>query len=537
MRPPVPGALQACFRFPVRSYPCLEVTKEEAMLVGIDYGTTRTVVATIDRGNYPIVSFHTEDGDTQDWYPSMIAVRGNERLFGLDAATRQREAGWTLLRSFKQQLETLGPTSQLALGTGSATALELLTAFLARLRHDLTTRSNLRVTSQDDMQAVIAVPANANSNQRFLTLEAFRRAGFHVRGLLNEPSAAGIEYAHHYLSAGAGARREFVVVYDLGGGTFDASVISMTARRHEVMSSAGIGQLGGDDFDTLLLDLALEQAGAPPWTAPEQDGLLDECREKKEGLHPNTRRLAIDLGRARQGAGAVVVSTSAFYERCRPFVERTIATLEYAMQGRDWGTVAALYVVGGASALPIVGRLLRERYGRKVRLSPYPHAATAIGLAIVADQDAGYQLRERFTHHFGVWREAEDGHVVAFDVVFAKDSVLPAPGTAPLTCVRRYRPTHNVGHFRYLECSQLTDMGEPTGDITPWDQVYFPFDPPLHEESNLQAVQITRRELGEQWAEERYACDAYGIIEVEIRNHPSPYVRRYRLRSSEPQGT
>ena len=56
------------------------------MLVGIDYGTTRTVVATVDRGNYPIVSFHTEEGDTQDWYPSLVAVRGDERLFGLDAA-------------------------------------------------------------------------------------------------------------------------------------------------------------------------------------------------------------------------------------------------------------------------------------------------------------------------------------------------------------------------------------------------------------------------------------------------------------------
>jgi len=65
-----------------------------------------------------------------------------------------------------------------------------------------------------------------------------------------------------------------------------------------------------------------------------------------------------------------------------------------------------------------------------IRTSPYPHAATAIGLAIAADQDAGYQLQERFTRHCGVWREAEDGRAVAFDVVFAKDSVLPAQGEA-----------------------------------------------------------------------------------------------------------
>jgi actin-like ATPase involved in cell morphogenesis len=514
------------------SYAFLVRIKEDAMLLGIDYGTTRTVVATVDRGNYPVVSFHTAAGDTQDWYPSLITACGAVRLYGLDAARHQDDADWVLLRSFKRQLATLGPAAPLALSTGSVTALELLTAFLTQLRRDLVTRSNLHLTPQEPLEAVIAVPANANSNQRFLTLEAFRRAGFQVRGLLNEPSAAGIEYAHHTRSAGPSARRELVVVYDLGGGTFDASVISMAARRHEVVRSAGIAQLGGDDVDTLLLDLACEQAGLRDWTAAEQARLLEECREKKEGLHPNTRRLAIDLARGREGAGVVVVSTSAFYERCQPLVECTLATLEEAMQGLDWGTVAALYVVGGASALPVVGRLLRERYGRKVRTSPYPHAATAIGLAIAADQEAGYQLQERFTRHFGVWREAEDGRAVTFDVVFAKDSVLPAPGEAPLTCIRRYQPTHNIGHFRYLECSQLTDTGDPTGDLTPWDEVYFPFVPALHTAANLQAISITRLQRETPWIEERYTCEAHGIIAVEMQNQTCHYTRRYHLRGT-----
>jgi molecular chaperone DnaK (HSP70) len=432
-------------------------------------------------------------------------------------------------------LATLGPAAQLPLGTGAVTALELLTAFLTQLRRDLVTRSNLRLTPQEPLEAVIAVPANAHSNQRFLTLEAFRRAGFQVRGLLNEPSAAGIEYAHHAHRAGPSARRELVVVYDLGGGTFDASVISMAARRHEVVRSAGIAQLGGDDVDTLLLDLALAQAGVQDWTASERARLLEECREKKEGLHPNTRRLAIDLARGREGAGAVVVSTTAFYECCQPLMARTLATLEDAMQGLDWGAVATLYIVGGASALPVVGRLLRERYGRKVRTSPYPHAATAIGLAIAVDQEAGYQLRERFTRHFGVWREAEAGRAVTFDVVFAKDCLLPAPGQAPLTCTRRYQPTHTVGHFRYLECSQLTATGEPTGDLTPGDEVYFPFTAPLHEGGTLPTIPITPLACEAPWIEERYACDARGIITVEMQNQTGHYARRYHLRGTAPR--
>ena len=227
------------------------------MLLGIDYGTTRTVVAAVDRGNYPVVSFQTAEGDAQDWYPSLIAVRGDAHLCGLDAARHQDDPDWAVFRSFKRQLAALGPTAQLPLGTGTVTALELLTAFLAQLQRDLVARSNLRLTPPEPLEAMIAVPANAHSNQRFLTLEAFRRAGFHVRGLLNEPSAAGIEYAHHARSAGPSARRELVVVYDLGGGTFDASVINMVARRHEVVRSTGIAQLGGDEVDHVLLDLAL----------------------------------------------------------------------------------------------------------------------------------------------------------------------------------------------------------------------------------------------------------------------------------------
>jgi molecular chaperone DnaK (HSP70) len=510
------------------------------MLVGIDYGTTRTVVAAVDRGNYPVVSFHTADGDTQDWYPSLLAAHGNERRYGLDAAACEGEAEWRLLRSFKRQLPQLGPTAPVALGACSVTALDVLTEFFAQLRRDLSIRSNLRLASRQDLEAVVSVPAHANSNQRFLTMEAFRRAGFRVRGLLNEPSAAGIEYAHHARNAGTAARRELVLVYDLGGGTFDASVIRMTNRQHEVLSSDGIAQLGGDDFDQLLLELALAQSGEPQVTAQERFRLLEECREKKEGLHPNTRKLAIDLGRARADLDEVVVSTAAFYECCLPLIERTMATMESAMQRAEpqalaWKAVAAIYLVGGASTLPIVARLMRERYGQLVRKSSYPHAATAIGLAIAADQDAGYQLRERFTRHFGVWREAEAGRAVAFDVLFAKDCVLPAVDQPRLTCTRRYRPLHNIGHFRYLECSQITDTGEPTGDLTPWDDIYFPFAPHLQAEQNLPAIPIQPQEMEDQWIEERYACDAHGMIEVEIVNQTRQCERTYRLRSSQDQ--
>lgn len=511
------------------------------MLLGIDFGTTRTVVAAADRGNYPVISFHGESGDTEEWYPSIIAARGGEMAFGLDAAARQNDPEWAMLRSFKRGLARLGPESNVEVGGHTLTALDLLTRFLTQLRRDLSERSNLRLKPKESFEAMISVPANSNSNQRFITMEAFRRAGFSVRGMINEPSAAGIEYAHHYSNRNPSSRREYMVVYDLGGGTFDSSVISIAEQRHEVVSSEGIAELGGDDFDNLLLELALGEAGIEEVPQQARVRLLEECREKKEGLHPNTRRIAIDLGRVIEGAGEVVISTGEFYDRCRPLVERTIEAMEASVENlpstaeTDWRSVAAIYLVGGSSELPIIARMLRERYGRQVRKSPYPHAATAIGLAIAGDQEAGYHLRERFTRHFGVWREAEDGHSITIDALFEKEALLPEGGGDRLTRARRYRPAHNIGHFRYIECSRIDERGQPTGDITPWDEIYFPFDPSLEDESRLERVPVARADLGGQLIEEVYSVDEHGIIEVEIINHTSRYRRGYKLHGTRRQ--
>lgn len=512
------------------------------MLLGIDFGTTRTVIAAADRGNYPTVSFQPEDGDTLEWYPSVVAARGDEIVYGFDAAQKQGQADWHILRSFKRQLESSGPEDRIEVGQHRLTALELLTGFLTGLRRDLLARSNLRVKRNDPrvkrngaLQAMISVPANANSNQRFITLEAFRRAGFEVRGMMNEPSAAGIEYAHH-LSSGGAAKREVLVVYDLGGGTFDSSVISLVERDHEVLSSEGIAKLGGDNFDIILLDLAMKEAGIDQLADAALIPLLEECRYKKESLHPNTRRITIDLGLAVEGAGEVAIPVSDFYEECRPLIESTIEAMEQVMEksaseaGFDLHEAAAVYLVGGSSDLPLVARLLRERYGRQVRRSPYPHAATAIGLAIAADTDAGYKLRERFTRHFGVWRELNEGQSVTFDPLFEKDTQLPAKGEPPLQRVRRYAPTHNIGAFRYLECSRLDQTGQPQGDIAPWDEILFPFDPALQSDNGLKQMAIMRGERYGNIVEEVYSCDSSGIIEVEIADLTHGFSHRYQLR-------
>jgi len=505
------------------------------MSLGIDLGTTGTVVACSDHGNTPLVSFEGNDGDTLSAWPATLAWRGDELLFGLDAESA-KACGWDWLPSLKPLLGELGPHDTVNLGERQYPLLKLLSATLRQLRHDLRRRSNLPTnTAIDDIW--IAVPANSNSNQRYLTLEGFRQAGFTVRGLLNEPAAAGMEYVQQHHPAGS--KKRHLAIYDLGGGTFDAAAVSIDQCSFEVLSNTGISKLGGNDFDALLLELALQRGGvSEPISPSARLTLLEECRERKEGLTPNTRRIIVDLGRALPDADEVIIDAKTFLARCAPLVQRSIAATTETLDAIPGGSpadsnkdLAAVYLVGGSCMLPIVARLLRERFGRRVRKSAQPHAATAIGLAIAASGNARQRVHDRFSRNFGVWREWETGRGIAFDPIFAKDTPLPDPSGPPLLQVRRYCPVHNIGHFRYLECSAIGNDGRPTGDLTPWDAIQFPLDPALatREDLNRETVQAWP-EGRDQVVEEQYACDANGMIEVTIRNHSGGYERRFRLR-------
>jgi len=511
------------------------------MRLGIDFGTTRTRVAAVLKGNYPLIDFQTETGDLQDWYPSLIAVKGERLRSGLDALAVQHDPEWEMCRSFKRLLADGSPQSLLTVGQVTLSLMEWFTRFLTALREDLFQHSNLDLAAGESLEVMVGIPANANSNQRFMTLGAFRRAGFEVAGMLNEPSAAGIEYAHRYRRSDLTRRREHVVVYDLGGGTFDVSVIRMTDQQHEVLGSDGITHLGGDDFDALLVELTLSQPvlaeSTRKWLARSR--LLNLCREAKESLNQNTRKITVDLGQISLVAGEVLVPVSMFYKECEPLIQKTIQATEAAMRSvfgdaqTDWQSLAGVYLVGGSSELPVLARSLRERFGKRVRRSPYPSAATAIGLAIAADQESGYRLQEKFSLHFGVWRESEEGRKIVFDPIFCKQTLLPRPGGPPLSAVRAYRPAHNVGHFRYIECSHLRDRQDPGGDIISWDEILFPFDPGLSEEDHLERIPVrTWPDASSHWVEERYRCDAQGIIEVTISNRTAGYHRTYRIRGT-----
>jgi molecular chaperone DnaK (HSP70) len=503
------------------------------MKLGIDFGTTRIVIAAADRGNYPLVSFDAPDGATADWYPSLVAVRGSQRRFGWAAWEAQTEEGWTTIRSIKRLLEGAGPRTLIDLGESQVSLQELLEGLTADLRAALLERSNLNVKNEEPLQAVLGVPAHANSNQRFLTVEAFRRAGFDVLGVLNEPSAASIEFGHR--ERAGKSPRESMLVYDLGGGTFDASLVKLDDNIHHVIASEGIPSIGGDEFDQILADLALDAANVPARkrdaiTAAGWFRLLDECRTRKEALNPNSRRIIIELENANPEWQSVEVSVPAFYAAARPLVEETMAATEDLLSKHEQTQFDVLYLTGGGSELPLIARVLRERFGRRVRRSAYTRSATAIGLAIQADRPDTYRLSEQLSRFFGVWREADQGTRIAFDPLFLRGTQLPASGEQPLRIAREYSPVHNIGHFRFLECSHRGPAGDPTGEVTLWDDVRFPFDPKLANSDRLDAERVlisTPASL--ERVQELYECDASGSISVTIENRTSGYSRTYNL--------
>ena len=474
------------------------------MRFGIDFGTTHTVVATIDRGNYPIVSF-----EHADVIPSVVAVDGEGRLrFG------RSEPGWTVLRSFKRLLDDGHPDTEVRIGSVSVPLGELLTRFLAHVRDQLLHHSNAGLRKKDKIEAAVSVPANASTGQRLITMDAYRRAGFDVKAVLNEPSAAGFEYAHRYRET-VTSKREYVLVYDLGGGTFDASLIHMEGRTNEVITSSGVSRLGGDDFDEAIARLILERRGGGEITQE----LLDEVREQKESLNPNSRKFVLE---------DVSVGVEDVYDACTPLIERTLTAMESAMRDprRDsdevaWTELAGIYVVGGASSFAPVRRLLRERFGaHRVRRSLHPYGSCAIGLAIDLDEGAGYKLSERLTRNFGVFREDEGGERISFDVLVPKDTPLPARVS------RRYRAAHNVGHYRFVECGRM-ENGRPEGNLAAWDELLFPFDPALRGR-DLAKVPVQRVGEGPE-VEEIYQCGADGTVTASLRVLDDGFERTLRL--------
>ena len=499
------------------------------MRLGIDFGTTRTVVAAASDGRHPVISFDLGDR-WADHIPGIAARVGDELRFGWEAveAVGQNRSD-AVVRSLKRVITERAPDAMVE--NLNASAEQLLVGFAKHLAGWIQTRSTLEESSSHE--ALIAVPAAASSRQRYLTLEAFDAAGFRVLGMLNEPTAAAIEYAHQNQTVlSERSPKRYVVVYDLGGGTFDTAAVSLEGRNFGLLATEGIGQLGGHDIDEAILQLAARRWDLRPGDLndSERHMLLEACREGKEAVRPQSRRLLVEPP---QGPPPILVNLSDLEPLIEPFIERTLQKVDelfaqlpsHGVDPDDTRQLGALYLVGGAAAFPLVARRLRQAHGRKIRLCSQPHAATAVGLAVAADAEAGIFVREATTRCLGVWRER--GNEKVFDPIVDK-GLLPA--TEGAVVVRRtYQPAHTVGLLRFVECSKVGEDGQPGGDLTPFARVAFPYDPALAQSAPDQLTVRLAPELKTERICETYTYAADGTISVAIENETRGYRKSWVL--------
>jgi len=501
--------------------------------IGLDLGTTNTVVALADRGNFPVLGLEPE---ARSSVPSVIAWDDGHIFIGQQAQESLARSTSRALPSFKRWLGHLEPEADSLRddldpsSTAASKIEELLVAFLAGIRERV-----VRAAGFDEeirIEAMLGVPANANSLQRWRTVSAARTAGFDVLGLVHEPTAAALEHAHRHPLFGRGKAKRHVLVYDLGGGTFDASLVRIDPEGVTVVRSTGIERLGGDDFDRAMADLVLEGSGAKfdQLPAGSQWDLLLRCREAKEAIRPTTKKWIVDLSGIADGE--VSVRASDYADRCAPMVKETVRVLQAALDesGLPESEIDALLLVGGGSELPMVRKRLSDLFATRVRISPHPFASTAIGLAIHADRsNRGAFVSELLSRNFGVWREAESGKRKTFDVLFDRSTPLPAAGDE-LIVTRRYRPAHDVGVFSFEECLELDSDGLPSAGRTPWCEILFPFDPARSVDRTPASLEVEPHSFPpEVVATETWSCDPEGMITVRIERSVPPLASTFLL--------
>lgn len=519
--------------------------------LGIDFGTTNTVVVCSDRGRYPVVPHTVETAIgrvVRDIFPSLLAYdhHTDRLLYGPEAerclAAPGAEQRYSGIRSIKRLLRDYVGAGRVGCDVrpDGFDSIELLRGFGESLRQSLR-RSGL-FAGAEPLEAVITWPANANGAQRYVTRRCFKEAGFEVIGTLNEPAAAAIEFADRMVHGNRTAARKFsgsVVVFDLGGGTFDCSLVRIAAGQFTVIDTAGIEDLGGDDLDRVLASMFVEQLSIvldalPRWQ--RQALLRHACQQKESIASGSVRSLTLipsDLGLA---GDPCTVRVSEYFARLRPVIAPAVDKLWDLVHGaaaRRAGIaperLEGIYLVGGSSKLPLVSDMIAARFPEvRLVMTDKPFTATAMGAAIHSAERV--TLHDILSRHFGVLRLADHGTREYFAPIFDAGTRLPGHGDRPLERTVEYSPRHNIGHLRYFECAAVDPAGRPAAGARAWSDVLFPYDPAISIERQLAPAEIgTRDDLAAHHIRETYSCDSDGVITVRLIRATDGQSRCYEI--------
>jgi len=369
-------------------------------IIGIDLGTTNSEVAVI-RDGQPVV-LPGEDGDPI--LPSVVGLDSQGRLLvGKPARNQFVLAPERTIRSIKRMM---GQETTVALGDTNYTPQEISAIILRTLKQRAETALGMPVR-----KAVITVPAFFNEGQRDATREAGELAGLEVVRIINEPTAAVLTYDPHP------PERQRLLVYDLGGGTFDVSIASVEDGVVEILASHGDTQLGGDDFDQRLLDHVCDE-----FLKKNGLDLRDSLGTRSRVLHAveeAKKRLSFEVIAPleeeflaeRNGVPIhlrMEIERSEYEDLIEPLLAKTLACVDSALSdaGLQAHRVDKVVLVGGATRTPLVHRLLTERLGRPVHAEIEPDLAVAMGAAVqgglIAGVEVGAVLVDITPHTLGI---------------------------------------------------------------------------------------------------------------------------------------
>ncbi len=357
--------------------------------VGIDLGTTNSLVATVSGGRPDVLP----DMAGAVMLPSVVSYAG-EREPVVGAAARELasqhpadtlvsvkrfmgrgrdDAAADALRSHYQLADNTEGMVRFVTSAGEISPVQASAEILSVLE------ARARETLGGDIEgAVITVPAYFDEAQRQATKDAATLAGLRVLRLLNEPTAAAVAY-------GLDSQEEGVVaVYDLGGGTFDISILRLHKGVFEVLATGGDTALGGDDFDAAIAGWVCEQAGLENLTGGQHRALLALARSVKEALSAQDS-VEIELDAIVPGAPALTLAREAFEELINALVRRTLRACRRCLRDAGVEAVDNVVLVGGSTRVPLVREAVEECFGREPLADIDPDRVVAIGAAIQAD--------------------------------------------------------------------------------------------------------------------------------------------------------